>query len=575
MLRVTDPFDPTALDRLAAEFWDTSMALNPLFATTLGDRRFDATVPPVAPQDVAAGRARYAALLDRLDALGEAPPGEPAITASELRETIRNELAGIDSGMFLWNVDPADGAPTQYLNVPSFQRLDVPADGDVMIARWHAMAGGARAQAANLREALADGLVACVAPVERVIDILDGVLATPDDAWPLLEPLGTLDAQGGWTTAERERFAAALRDAVASDVRPAFAVLRDTLATQVLPAARPTDRPGIGHLPGGDAAYRAAIRVHTSLDLAPEDVHALGLAEIARIDAELLALTGRTLGTRTLAEGIARLRDDPALRFSTEDEVYDFAVDALARANAATPDWFGRLPLTPCEVVRMPPHEQQHSTIAYYRQPAADGSRPGQYYINTWAPTTRPRYEAATLAFHESVPGHHFQIAIAQELEGLPAFRRNLGAMAYVEGWGLYTERLADEMGLYAGDLDRIGVLSFDAWRASRLVVDTGMHALGWTRDQAVAFMLEHTALAPNNIGNEVDRYIAWPGQALAYKVGQLGLLRLRDGARATLGAGFDVRTFHDAVLGNGALALPTLRSVVRAWTDGAGATTT
>jgi uncharacterized protein (DUF885 family) len=194
-----------------------------------------------------------------------------------------------------------------------------------------------------------------------------------------------------------------------------------------------------------------------------------------------------------------------------------------------------------------------------------DGSRPGQYWINTSEPRTRPRYEAEVLAYHESVPGHHLQIAIAQELEGLPAFRRNLGSMAYVEGWGLYTERLADEMGLYSGDLDRIGVLSFDAWRASRLVVDTGIHAMGWPRDQAVRFMLEHTALGPNNIENEVDRYIVWPGQAVAYKLGQLELLRLREEAKTRLGAAFDIRTFHDAVLGSGALPLPTLRAVVEA----------
>jgi uncharacterized protein (DUF885 family) len=569
---VTDPFNAPSLDQLAADYWDVAMQAHPLFATTLGDHRFDATVGPVAPQDVAAVRARLASILERLDALGEPPAGQPAITASELRETVRGELSHIDSGLDLWGVDAADGIPTAYLNVPAYQEARSPADGDAMVARWRAMAAGTNAYAANLRETLADGLVACAAPVERVIAILDDVLAEPDAAWPLLQPLDDLDGREGWSTADRERFASGLRAAVGDAIRPAFTSLRDTLATQVLPAARPPDRPGIGHLPGGDAAYRAAIRVHTSLDLEPADVHALGLREIERIDAELLDLTGRTLGTRTLAEGIARLRDDPALRFETEDEVYAFAVGALERANAAVPLWFGRLPKARCEVVRMPPHEQEHSTIAYYRQPAMDGSRPGQYYVNTSAPTTRPRYEAAVLAYHESVPGHHLQIAIGQELEDLPAFRRNLGTTAFFEGWGLYTERVSDEMGLYAGDLDRIGVLSFDAWRASRLVVDTGMHALGWTRDQAVEFMLTHTALAPNNIGNEVDRYIAWPGQALAYKLGQLEILRLRDEARAALGDRFDIRAFHDTVLGNGALALPTLRSVVETWAASEGA---
>jgi uncharacterized protein (DUF885 family) len=249
--------------------------------------------------------------------------------------------------------------------------------------------------------------------------------------------------------------------------------------------------------------------------------------------------------------------------------VFAKAVSALQRATEAIPGWFGRLPQAACEVVRMGPHEEEHSTIAYYRQPADDGSRPGQYYVNTAHPETRPRYEAEVLAYHESIPGHHLQIAIAAELVDLPAFRRHLGPTAFFEGWGLYTERLGDEMGLYSGDLDRIGMLSFDAWRASRLVVDTGLHAMGWTRRQAIDFMLEHTALAPNNIANEVDRYIVIPGQALAYKTGQLELLRLRAEARERLGAAFDIRAFHDAVLGNGAVALATLREVVETWTAG------
>jgi uncharacterized protein (DUF885 family) len=208
-------------------------------------------------------------------------------------------------------------------------------------------------------------------------------------------------------------------------------------------------------------------------------------------------------------------------------------------------------------------HEEKHSTIAYYREPAPDGSRPGRYYINTSDPETRPRYEAEVLAYHEAIPGHHLQIAIAQELEDIPEFRKYGGVTAFVEGWALYTERLADDMSLYSSDLDRIGVLSYDAWRASRLVVDTGMHAKQWTRQQAVDFMLENTALAENNIVNEVDRYITWPGQALAYKTGQLEILRLREEAKRRLGKKFDIREFHDVILGEGAVALETLRQIV------------
>jgi uncharacterized protein (DUF885 family) len=374
------------------------------------------------------------------------------------------------------------------------------------------------------------------------------------------------------TTAERERFAADLRAAIANGIRPAFARLHELLVTEIRPAARPPERPGLCHVPGGDEAYRRLVRVHTSLDLAPEDLHRTGLGEIERIDEELEALAARTIGSRSRADAVARLRGDPSLHFGTREEVHTKAVTSLFRAAEAIPAWFGRLPQAQCVVVDMPAHEEEHNTIAYYRHPAEDGSRPGQYYRNAGHPETRPRYEAEVLAYHESIPGHHLQIAIAQELPGLPAFRRYLGPTAFFEGWGLYTERLSDEMGLYTGDLDRIGVLSFDAWRASRLVVDTGMHALGWTRAQAIDFMLEHTALAPNNIVNEVDRYIVLPGQALAYKTGQLELLRLRDEARVRLGPAWDIRAFHDTLLANGAIPLAVLRGVVEAWAENASA---
>jgi uncharacterized protein (DUF885 family) len=211
-------------------------------------------------------------------------------------------------------------------------------------------------------------------------------------------------------------------------------------------------------------------------------------------------------------------------------------------------------------------YEAPNSTVAYYREPAVDGSRPGYYMINTYQPTTRPRYEAEALAFHESIPGHHLQIAIAQELTGLPEFRKHQGTTAFVEGWGLYGERLADDMGLYTSDVDRIGMLSYDAWRACRLVVDTGLHAMGWSRQQAIDYMKENSVLAENNIVNEVDRYLSWPGQALAYKVGQLEILKLRDEGRRRLGARFDIKGFHDAVLRNGAVPLPVLEEQVEAY---------
>jgi uncharacterized protein (DUF885 family) len=282
-----------------------------------------------------------------------------------------------------------------------------------------------------------------------------------------------------------------------------------------------------------------------------------------RINEEMRELGHELFGTRDLGKILTRLRTDPKLHFETEESVEAFATQSLAAAKAKMPEYFGILPKADCVVTRVPAYEAPFTTIAYYEPPFPDGTKPGEYYINTTAPTTRPRYEARVLAHHEAIPGHHLQIAIAQELPEVPAFRRHGGRTVFVEGWALYTERLSDEMGLYTDDLDRMGVLSFDAWRAGRLVVDTGIHAMGWSRKQAVDYFLEHSALAANNIDNEVDRYISWPGQAVAYKIGQLEILRLREKAQAKLGDRFDIKAFHDTVLGAGAVSIGILRERV------------
>ena len=352
-----------------------------------------------------------------------------------LRQSVASDMAELDASLADWNVDHLDGVPARFLLVPDYQRLATLDDGRRMVDRWRAMAVHADRHLANLRRSLADGRVASRPPTERTIAILDGLLRGDTAAWPLLAPLRAVAGPPGWSATDRDRFGARLRAVVDAEIRPAFARLHDALVDEVLPHARPADRPGMGELPGGPAGYRGLIRVHTSLDLDATEIHRAGLDEIARIDAELADLAGRTIGASSLADALARLRSDPALHFATRDEVFDEAAACLARATEVIPGWFGRLPVTPCEVVRMGAHEEEHSTIAYYREPAAGGSRPGQYFINTSHPTTRPRYEAEALAYHEAVPGHHLQIAIGQELVHLPAFRRHLGPTAFVEGW--------------------------------------------------------------------------------------------------------------------------------------------
>ncbi len=550
------------LERLADEAWDAALAANPIGATSIGDRRFDDRVEDISPGAVAAERRRLTDLLERIRSIpADALDGRDAVTREALLAFVRMDLDVREADVARWAVDPLEGPQVLFLNVASFQPLETPDDGDRLLARWGAMDGFIEQRAADVRASAADGLVSAEAPLRKVIDELDDLLRDAAGSAALLGPASA--PRPAWSPEERSRFDAALATVVEERILPAFARYRSVLVDEILPRARADDRPGLSHVPGGLGAYDRLIHAHTSLERSPEEIHRIGLAEIERIDGELEARAGRVLGTRSRAEAVERLRGDPALQFTTREEVLAAARSALARAQAAIPDWFGILPAAHCEVVEMEAHESKHSTIAYYLQPAEDGSRPGRYYLNTSTPTTRPRYEAEALAFHESVPGHHLQLAIAQELRGLPAFRRHAGTTAYFEGWGLYSERLADEMGLYSGDLDRIGIASFDGWRASRLVVDTGIHALGWSRDRAIGFMLDHTALAPDNIANEVDRYITWPGQALAYKLGQLEIQRLRTAAHERLGAQFDIRAFHDAVLSHGALPLPTLAAVV------------
>jgi uncharacterized protein (DUF885 family) len=540
----------TELDQLAADYWEAYLERHPVHATALGDRRFDDRLDDDSP----AGRSAWTRRLDEFEArLTQLPAdGADPVTRAALAETLRTDRAFLEADLGSFSVDPMDGIQVALLGIPSYQLIRTAAEADALLARWRAMPAALDVAIDRLRAGSRDGRIGVATPVAKVIDQIDDLLARPDADWPLATP-----------AEQAPEIREELHRIIGAEIRPAYERYRAFLADEVAARARGDDRPGMLHVPDGANAYRLLARAHTSLDTRPEEIHTIGLAEIERIDGEFIELGARLLGTDGLTATLTALREDPALHFTTRDEVFETAARSLERANAAIPDWFGRLPKAPCEVVRMPEHEEKHSTIAYYREPSADGSRPGQHFINTYAPETRPRYEAETLAFHESVPGHHLQLAIMQELDGLPAFRRFNGCTAYVEGWGLYTERLSEEMGLLSGEIDRFGVLSFDAWRASRLAVDTGIHALGWTRQQAIDFMVAHTALGENNVANEVDRYIVWPGQALAYKLGQLELLRLRSEAHDRQGDRFDIKRFHDVVLGQGALPLPALRDAV------------
>jgi uncharacterized protein (DUF885 family) len=383
-----------------------------------------------------------------------------------------------------------------------------------------------------------------------VIAQIDGYLSSPLTVDPLLQP-----DPGAERDVDRWRASAA--ELVAGSVRPALVRYRNTLETDLLPVGRGDGEVGVGHIPGGDEGYLAAVAAHTTTELGPAEIHRMGLDLVIGLREEFAELGHATLGTADVDEVLRRLRDDPALRFGSSTEIVSTVTDALRRAERALPVCFRDYGIAPCVVREMDPVEAENSVLGYYVPPAADGSRPGAHVVNTLQPHLRPRYEYEVLAFHGSVPGHHLQVGIAQSLATLPEFRRFASLTAHCEGWALYVERLCDEMGLYTNDLSRLGMASFDAWRACRLVVDTGMHHHGWSRQRAIDYMRDNTALSDVNIANEVDRYIADPGQALGYMIGRIRLRELRE--RCGAHSGEAIKSFHHEVLGHGTLPLDTL----------------
>ncbi len=614
-----------ALALVCNEAWENELRFDPIFATQQNDDRYHGVLPDISRGGIRTKVRACRVLLERAAAIDAALLTERERTSRAMVvEHLENKVRLAELGMQEWTVDPLRGPQVSLLNLALDQPVETTREREQLVQRWRAMGRYVRQHAENLRKGVTTGRIASATAVEKALGQLDLLLSTPIWDSPLVAPavaggtwvplargetvsavahrhlggakhqdvlrLVNRHLQDGTELAlgtrvllpspedplspnERGRFLEEVLEAVEQEIYPSFAHYREVLAREVRPFARGDDKPGIRNVPDGDRAYRALIRRHTSLDLSPQEIHAFGLEEVARVRAEMEALGAKLIGSRDLFEIQDALRGDPTMHFTSAEEIEAVAKGSLARAEAVVPAYFGRLPRADCIIVEIPPHEAPESTVAYYREPAADGSRPGRYFVNTYLPETRTRYEAEVLAFHEAVPGHHTQIAIAQELEDLPLILRYTGSTAFVEGWALYTERLCDEMGLYSGDIDRLGMLSYSAWRACRLVVDTGMHALGWTRRQAIEYMLDNTLLAENNVKNEVDRYIAWPGQALAYKIGEREILKLRAEARAALGPTFSMAAFHDRVLENGAVTLGVLRKRIEAWIAAGGAT--
>lgn len=558
------------LAALLDDHFDWELRQSPTRATRLGDHRFDSELGHERPEDIEASRKERKAFVARargIDAstLSADDRTTLALFTGDLEADIAAEVCEAET----WELSSFSSPVAATNHLPELHLVSTAADAKHLLARYGEIERVIHERQDNLRRGLREGRVASRESVKRLLAQLERQLGRPVKEWSLLTVLSSPAAKErrkSLTAAEEAAFLDDAAKIVETRVAPAYRAFRDFVAKEILPAARPDDREGVSALPGGGACYRARIVMHLGSARDPEELHRTGLEEIERINGEMRLLGKKLFGTDDIAAILNRLRTDKALYFDTPQAVEEAAKKALEKARAAIPQMFGILPKTDCVVSVIPEEEAPFTTVAYYREPNYDGTKPGEYFINTYRPEIRPKFEMEALSYHESIPGHHLQIAIAQERGALPAFRKFGRATAFVEGWALYTEKLADESGLYSSDLDRMGMLSYDAWRASRLVVDTGMHHLGWTRAKAEEYMQSHTALTASNIENEVDRYIAWPGQALAYKVGQLEILRLRKSAKEALGAKFDLKGFHDAVLSSGPVTLPVLQQQIDAW---------
>jgi uncharacterized protein (DUF885 family) len=543
---------------LADEFMEATFDSEPLLPPLLGIPSDRGGLGDFSDEAEQAYRARLASVLERARALDEAElSAVDRITREVVLDQAQSSIDQIDTRLAEFTVSDMFVSPAAgLLSTLPMLSLEGPGQADAQLVRLAAIPDYLQQVVQRLRDGIAAGRLPVAHLVDAAIAHADRYLATPD-ADPLLRP-----------PAPDEEFGRRRVQLLEDVVRPAFAAYRDALTAEIAPHGRPADKPGVCWLPEGKEIYRKLARKHTTTDRTPDDLHATGQDLIARLADEYRDLGARVFGTRDLPDIFHRLRTDASLRWASADELLDSARSAISRAAAEAPAWFGKIPPQPWTVEAVPAESAPGAPAAYYMLPAADGSRPGVYFANTHEATERFRHSSEATAFHEAIPGHHFQLSTALGLTDLPLLRRIGDFNAYIEGWGLYSERLANEMGLYSDDVARLGMLTLDSMRAGRLVVDTGLHALGWSRQQAVDYLVDNTPMAQVEIESEIDRYIAYPGQALSYMVGRLEILRIRESAEKALGERFDIKAFHDLVLGGGPLPLSVLATVVAEWAE-------
>jgi uncharacterized protein (DUF885 family) len=543
------------IDTLAEEYWQHYIATNPTSAHLLGEydraAEFDEATRESEDRDISALRS-FADRAQAIDASGL--DEQQRITVAVLAADATSQADLAEARFKEMAADPIFGSQVSMPILMGMLALPDAGVAEALVDKFRGLGRYYRELADRQREGVARARCPAAFAVRHTVAQLDGLLSRPVADDPLLtttSPPAGLDVDG-WK--------ARLRSAVESDVRPGMEAYRDVLRDEVLPHARSDEQCGLSWLTDGEAAYAATLRYYTTTTKTAQEIHDIGLAQIDKLADEYRSLGPEVVGSDDLQQIFEAMRTDPKLHFSTGEELVEASEVALQRAWDAMPEWFEVLPRARCGV-----QSTMTGAKAFYFPPSSDGSRGGTFFVNVSDPTSWGVFELEAMAFHEGIPGHHLQIAIASELEDVPEFRKHLHNSAYAEGWGLYTERLSDEMGLYSSAVDRMGMFAADSMRACRLVVDTGLHALGWSREQAVEYMVANSPLAEGVVRPEIDRYVVSPGQATSYMVGRLEIQRMRAEAEARQGGSFEVKQFHSAVLDSGSLPLGVLDDVVRA----------
>ena len=555
------------LDTLYAEYWEESLKLNPINATFIGDKRYNDQLPNFFSADYRKQTGEFnRRWLQRLQGLDVSKvEGQARLSHEILVESLQEQIAG--------EAFPDWQQPiNQFFSVPNYivmlgsgssaQPFKTVKDYDDWLARAGKVPALFEQAIANMREGVQAGVVQPRLLMQKVLPQLDGVVSDDPQKTPFWGPISNLPAD--FSDADKKRLTEAYTAMINQQLVPAFRGLRTYLADEYIPVARETH--GLGALPNGAEWYAHLAKSTTTTSLTPAEIHQIGLDEVARLRTELEQLKTEVGFEGDLKSFFKYMSTDPKFTFKSEDAILKDYRDLEAKVNQKVPELFSLMPKAAFEIRPVEAFRAASEAAGSYMSPSEDGTRPGIFYLNTYDLPARKSWARDSLYLHEAIPGHHFQLALQQELEGVPAFRRFGGQTAYIEGWGLYAESLGKELGVYADPYQRFGQLSAEIWRAIRLVVDTGLHSKGWTREQVLEYMHDNSGLSETDAIAEAERYMAIPGQALAYKIGQLKITELRNRAQKELGDKFDIREFHAQVLGDGSLPLAVLEAKIDRW---------